>query len=247
MKKLLCLLIGISSVNWCHATDSEKSIPGYMGARNTLCLKVMPDIPLKNNILLPLTHPSFVLSLERATNMKNSLVLSAGMTNGVLEPASYNLFNNKLNNHLEGVSSMQGNLYYSNMFFSYSKSYYNSESGSIAPQGKYTRIGPTIGLVRIVKNDFTYRNNKDSLVELGPEVYKNIFVASFGIEFGSKRFIYKKLFVNKSIAFNIPFTFWRAKKNRTFTNAADYHMSNLDYYLHRVQTINVSLGIGIAF
>ena len=64
----------------------------------------------------------------------------------------------------------------------------------------------------------------------GASLYQTQYTSSLNLEFGSKRFINKNFFIQKSIAFNLPFNFWTTSNTR-FLNIEDFYDTNLFFYL----------------
>jgi hypothetical protein len=234
--------------------QAEKSIPGFLGSRNAVCIKVMPNIAFDHMFESQLLSPSINLNIERAISRRGSLTFSIGKANNIITAGSYDRFTNVKNrlvvsskNASVKVDRLDGEVQYSNTYFSIAKSYYNLQSGSIAPQGKYFKVGYTLNLLKIKKDNLTYILEYGGSLTHTDGKYKTRSLGSLNMETGSKRFISRHLFFQKAFAINIPFQFWGISRNNTFFNVEDYNESNLIAVVSVVQTLNVSLAFGYAF
>lgn len=255
MRKLFISVIAFSAIGAC--AQSGKSIPGYMGLRNTLSFNITPNIaPREFYFLQQLTHPAMSISYERATNRRNSFYCSfSTMTNAMDAEIVDNYQDNqndqlyvKVNGSSSRIGGFDGTLTYNVKTITIGRGYYHLKSGSIAPQGKSFRIGLTYNIFKVVSDDLQYHVEYGSMSFKNPDNdYKSHGTFSVNMEFGSRRFITKHLFFRKSIAFNIPGNLWVAVRNKVFNNIEDYDETHLAFFVSKIQTLNVSVGIGAAF
>jgi hypothetical protein len=242
----------------CFYAKAQKSIPGYLGSRNLLSVKYMPDLYIGNDgpaTILRIFNPTIGVTYERAMSRKTSLSFSAGRMNSMVYAGEYDNFRESRRNDLfvtidkqpVKVDKLKGFVRYRNNYFSVSKSYYRLRSGSIAPQGKFLKIGFTLNNSKIRTDSLTYTLSNKNTINNNGKSYQGLTLTSFHIEFGAKRFIGKHLFIQKSVAFNIPFNFWDTTRSKYYYNIEDYNETHLAYYLSRKQTLNFSLAIGAAF
>ena len=239
----ICLLLGINT----HAFGG-KSIPGYLGAKNAVALKIQSNLATSEDFLLQLLRPSIGISYERVLSRRGSITLGFGNSKNTIYSSSYYPFLENKNNRLAFTntaysSPIEGSVEYRNTYFSIAKSYYNLASGSLAPLGFYTKIGYTLNLQKIIKDKMRYEIGSNPN---GVSLYQTQYTSSLNIEFGSKRFISKNIFIQRSIAFNVPFNFWTTSNTR-FLNIEDFNETNLNFYLSKARTLNVSIGVGAAF
>jgi hypothetical protein len=231
----------------------QKSIPGYKGSVNAVSFRVMPVLFNIEQII----YPNIGFEYERAISRKTSITVSAGIAPGIMDGSQLRLFDNQrplrvsYNGVERNISTFTGSINYNNNFVSVSKAFYMLKSGSIAPQGKYLRMGLTLNQLKIKKENNTYGfiDNKSytTFKNNTGVTYKSMNLTSFNLEFGSKRFISKSIFYQKSLAFNVPFNFWSASRNKTYYNIEDYNENALVMYISKIQTLNCSLSIGMAF
>ena len=229
--------------------ENGKSIPGYLGSLNAASLKIQSNIAISNDVINQLLRPSIGMSYERVLSRRGSITLGIGNSKNSFNQESYNSFTERANRLILDNSAwynarIQGNIKYSNSYFSIAKSYYNLASGSMAPMGFYTKIGYTLNLQKIIQDNMTYIIGANPN---GNSSYKTQHTSSINLEFGSKRFISKNIFIQKSLAFNWPFNFWSTSKNLYFYNIEDFNETHLNFYLSKARTINASIGIGAAF
>jgi hypothetical protein len=247
MTKKFILLICFSSSLFSFANNG-KSIPGYLGSKNAASIKIQPNFATSEDILRQLLRPSLGVTFERVVNRRSSFTIAFGNSKNTISSSSYYPFIENKNNRLAFSntaysSPIEGSVDYRNTYFSIAKSYYNLASGSLAPLGFYTKIGYTLNLQKIIKDNMRYEigNNPN-----GASLYQTQYTSSLNLEFGSKRFISKNIFIQKSVAFNLPFNFWTTSNTR-FLNIEDFNETNLNFYLSKARTLNISIGIGAAF
>ncbi len=255
MKKPLVLTC-IFCILTFHDMRAQKSVPGYLGSRNLVGIKVMPNISFDEMFVNQLLLPSINLNYEWVQSRRGSVSFSAGQANNILYEEHYARFRGNentlfvtVNNKLVKVKEYHGQLNYNNTYFSVSKSFYNLRSGSIAPQGKYFKMGLTINLMRIKKDQFEYtvEDNKSTKFTNPNETFKTLKLGSFNMEFGAKRFMGKHIFIQKALAVNMPFNFWTSSTSHAYYNLEDYNETNLIYAVSVAQTLNLSLALGYAF
>jgi len=237
----------------------QKSIPGFLGSRNAVSVEVMPNFALSEQMLQQFLSPAIGLTFERAMSRRGSLSISIGHSSGVLNEYAYMGFresqyrNNSLYVYIadepKKVFSLDGWMHYRNNYVTVAKSYYRLKSGSIAPQGKFLKLGLTYQIFKITKEDFDYTIDDGSYSKRkNPgKQYKSLNMASFMIEFGSKRFISKHLFFQKAFSLNIPGNLWTTSRGKTYYNIDDYNETNLAFFLSKSQIFNFSLAFGAAF
>ncbi len=240
---LICFLINLYSF-----ASNGKSIPGYLGSKNAVAIKIQSNFAISEDLLRQLIRPSLGLTYERVINRRSSFTIGFGSSKNSIGVPTYYSFEERGNYLIldnSGYKSYyEGYLNYNNKYLTISKSYYNLASGSIAPMGFYTKFGYTLNLQKITEDKFTY------LIGTNPNgntQYKTQFTSSINFEFGSKRFINKNIFIQKSIAFNLPFNFWSTSNYHNYTNIEDYNETNLNFYLSKTRTLNFSIGVGAAF
>ncbi len=236
------------SINFYSFASNGKSIPGYLGSKNAAAIKIQSNLATSEDFLLQLLRPSIGISYERVLSRRGSITLGFGNSKNTIYSSSYYPFVENKNNRLAFSntaysSPIEGSVEYRNTYFSIAKSYYNLASGSLAPLGFYTKIGYTLNLQKIIKDNMLYLIGSNPN---GTSLYQTQYTSSLNLEFGSKRFINKNIFIQKSIAFNIPFNFWTTSNTR-FVNIEDFNETNLNFYLSKARTLNLSIGIGAAF
>ncbi len=235
----------------------EKSVPGFLGSRNAVSIKVMPNLTFDSEFFTQLVNPNILVSYERAVSRRSSFTICAGRTRSLYSDDAVLRFKNSRKNELYITKSgkpvqvigREGYLRYKNTTFSIAKSYYSLKKGSIAPQGKFFKLGLTFNLMKVEEDSFLYqlRNETAKISNPGGNTYKTLGMGSANFEFGSKRFISTHLFFQKAFAFNVPFNLWMTSKYHTYYNVEDYNETNLYFLTSIVQTLNVSLAFGYAF
>lgn len=256
MRKLLLISL-ISSLYPTVWAQSGKSIPGYLGSRNALSLNLAPNVVLPfDQFLNNFITPALSISYERATSRRNSFYLSASTQLNIIDS---DLMDNYLGNQRDKlfvkvngsqtqIGGFGGYLLYNVKTLSIGRGYYHLKSGSLAPQGKSFRIGLTYNIFKVISDSLQYHGEIGGLSFNNPNNdYKSHGMLSLNMEFGSRRFIGKHLFFRKSFSFNIPFNLWTAVRNKTFNNIEDFNETYVAFYNSKVQTVNVSIGIGVAF
>ena len=229
--------------------NNGKSVPGYLGSKNAVSLKFQSNVAVSDDFLSQLLRPSVGATYERVINRRSSLSLGFGNSkNRIYDYAYYPFLDNRYNDlildNTNSYTSLDGYVSYNNTYFNVSKSYYNLASGSIAPMGFYTKIGYTLNFQKITKDAMTYYIGANPN---GNSLYKTQRTSSLNLEFGSNRFINKNIFIQKSIAFNLPFNFWSTSRDNVFNNIEDFNETYLNFYLSKARTFNISIGIGAAF
>jgi len=247
MTKKFILLICFSSGLFSFANNG-KSVPGYLGSKNAASIKIQPNFATSEDILRQLLRPSLGVTFERVINRRSSFTIAFGNSKNSISANAYYPFEDRGNylilDNSVYKSYYEGYLNYNNTYLSISKSYYNLLSGSIAPMGFYTKIGYTLNLQKITKDNLTYKIGPNPN---GNSQYKTQYTSSINLEFGSKRFINKNIFIQKSVAFNLPFNFWTTSNYENYNNIEDYNETNLNFYLSKARTLNISIGVGAAF
>jgi hypothetical protein len=253
MKKVFNLLtltfICISSA----LAESGKSVPGYFGARNAASLFVNPNISVGEKLVERLFKPDIGLSFERAVNRRASYTIAVGTNSGYFDENDYFRFFELLNNRIvidnKELYEIQGKIHYSNKFVSISKSFYSLRSGSIAPQGKYFKLGLKWNFFKITKDDLNYQmyDNVTSWYRNPETDFKTRILGTITSEFGAKRFLTKNIYVQRSIAFNLPLNFWLTGNYSSYENMNDYNESFLGYRLSYMQTFSFNISLGYAF
>jgi hypothetical protein len=242
------ILLICFSLNLLSFANNGKSIPGYLGSKNAAAIKIQPNFALSENLLRQLIRPSIGLTYERVINRRSSFTIGFGSSKNSIGDSAYYPFEDRGNylilDNSVYPSSYYGYINYNNTYLSISKSYYNLLSGSIAPMGFYTKIGYTLNLQKITEDNLSYKIGPNPN---GNSQYKTQYTSSFNLEFGSKRFINKNIFIQKSIAFNLPFNFWSTSNYHNYNNIEDYNETNLNFYLSKARTLNLSIGVGAAF
>lgn len=243
---LSCFAFGIKAQN-------GKSIPGYLGARNAISFNVTPHVSINERLVDRLIKPYLGISLERAINRRSSVTVAIGQGDSYFEESDYYRFMEITSNELilsnnEEIYGFNGRLTYSNQYLSISKSYYFLGAGSIAPQGKYFKMGLNWNFYKIKKDNFEYLSYSSGKTYTNPETdFVRRTLGSFNMEFGSKRFIGKNLFIQKSIAFNTPLNFWSTDNGFEYRSINDFNETFIGYKLGYVQTLNFTLSLGYAF
>jgi hypothetical protein len=255
MKQLLLITI-IAVWNPC-AAQNNKSIPGFLGSRNAVSIKLQPNFA-PGALIQQLLSPTIGVTYERALSRRGSISVSAGMGAGTYNEEAFFGFDDRGNEiymldqaaqEEHRVLGYTGWITYKNSYISLSKSYYMLQTGSIAPQGKSFKFGLTYNFFRITDEDMEYLVEDDNLSRIkNPDKdYKTLRLLSFNVEFGSKRFFSKHLFFSKSFALNIPGNFWSTSSGKTFNNIDDFQETHLAFFFSKVQTFNFSFGLGAAF
>ena len=235
----------------------EKSVPGFLGSRNAVSIKVMPNLTFDSEFFTQLVTPNILISYERAISRRSSFTICAGQTRSLFGDDAVLRFRNSRRNKLyitkAGkpvlVSDHEGYMRYRNTTLSIAKSYYSLKKGSIAPQGKFFKLGLTLNLIKLERDSFSYQlqGETDRVYNPGNTTYNTMSMGSANFEFGSKRFISNHLFFQKGFAINIPFNVWMTSRNHSYYNIDDYNETNLYFLTSVVQTLNVSLAFGYAF
>jgi hypothetical protein len=242
------ILLICFSLNLLSFANNGKSNPGYLGSKNAVSFKIQPNFATSEDVIRQLIRPSLGLTYERVINRRSSFTIGFGNSKNSISAYAYYPFEDKGNylilDNSVYPSSYYGYINYNNTYLSISKSYYNLLSGSIAPMGFYTKIGYTLNLQKITEDNLSYKIGPNPN---GNSQYKTQYTSSFNLEFGSKRFINKNIFIQKSIAFNLPFNFWSTSNYHNYNNIEDYNETNLNFYLSKARTLNLSIGIGAAF
>lgn len=251
MKKVIITFIWvIFNCIQLHA-DSGKSIPGYLGSKNTLCFSIMPNIyPTFNNL------PMMSITYERVLTRKSCISIAYGYKSGKINETDYSKFESHKNDLMviydgsEALTFYKGYITYSQKQYSISKTNYILRLGSIAPQGKFIRYGFTLNEYRIQSDSMTYSmygNNKTLYFKAPSSDYKTKRLGFINFEYGSTRFVSKNIFIRKAIAFNLPLNFWETTSFKVYNNIEDFNESNLGSFISQTQKLNLTLGIGIAF
>jgi 3-methyladenine DNA glycosylase AlkC len=81
----------------------------------------------------------------------------------------------------------------------------------------------------------------------GNSLYKTQNTSSFGLEFGRKRFFNKNLFIEKSVAFNLPNNFWHTSSDTKYSSIEDFNETHMNYYMSKNRTVQFHLSVGLAF
>lgn len=248
----LILLIALPFSAW---SQKGKSIPGYLGQRNTISLSLVPNIA-PGQFIQQLINPALSISYERATSRRNSFYCSISSMTGYFDADVLDNYMDqqhdrlyvKVNGSSALIGGSDGTLTYNVKTISIDRGYYHSKSGSIAPQGKSFRLGLTYNMFKVTSDDLEYHTEHGAISFKNPNNdYKRHGMFSFNMEFGSRRFLTKHLFFRKSVSFNIPFNLWTAVRNTTFNNIEDFNETHLAFFVSKTQTLNVSIGIGAAF
>lgn len=254
-KSLSIMLISLlPAIAW---GQSGKSIPGYLGSRNTISLSITPNIvPGDLYFFQQLINPALSISYERATNRRNSFYCSVSTMTGYFDAEVLdNYLSNqhdklyvKVNGTPTQIGGFDGSLVYNVKTITIGRGYYHLKSGSIAPQGKSFRMGLNYNIFKVVSDELEYHAEYGAISFKNPNNdYKARGIFSFNMEFGSRRFITRHLFFRKSFSLNIPSSLWVAVRNKTFNNIEDFNETHLAFFISKVQTLNVSIGIGAAF
>lgn len=249
---LLSLMLLVLPVYSGLQAQNGKSIPGYFGARNAVSFVVSPNVSLSERLFDRLLNPYLGVNLERAINRRSSINIGFGTNSSWFNGYDYYRFTDyaEADLYLEGnsVGEFSGKLFYSNHYFSVSKSFYFLGAGSIAPQGKYFKMGLNWNFYKITKDQMGYYVYSKSKTYSNPDSdFKTRTLGSFNMELGSKRFIGKNLFLQTAIAFNTPLNFWSTESGYDYRNINDFNESFIGYKLGYIQTCNISVSLGYAF
>lgn len=240
----ICLFFTIGvKANW------GKSIPGYLGNRNVISLNILPNISSEAHNL-----PMMNLLIERATSRNTSYSFSFGHKIAIAKDYAINQFNRDLEVYYDGKpidTYFYGELKYRQNQLTISRTSYLSKYGSIAPLGKFIRLGYTLNIYKIIEDNMDYSLYSTTYQTVKFKNTENDFKArSFGVvnlEFGSMRFLSKQLFLRKAIAFNFPLNYLAKSTGAAFNNINDHNESKLALYIAKTQMFNFSFGIGYAF
>ena len=245
---LLCLLPYFANAQY------GKSVPGFLGAKNCISISLQPNINPSVDLLNQLVHPGKGLQYEIVTSRRGSVSVGYTVQNIKIDEYSYEAFDYKDNDlsipnfNIYDRTRYEGTIDINEKHFFIAKTYYHLSMGSIAPQGGYIRFKYNMYSQKITDDQMEYSNGTvHKKNPNGAALYKTQNMSSVGIELGRKRFINKNIFIEKSVAFNLPNNFWSTSSDQIYRNIEDFNETHMNYYMSKNRTLQFHISLGFAF
>jgi hypothetical protein len=253
MNKFIALLLIVIAPNAIIAQNG-KSIPGFLGSKNCISLTAQANVNPNMDFFLQLFSPSKGIQFERVTSRRGSVSFGYTNQNITIDEYSFDAFHYKDNDlfvpawNSYGYTSYKGRISFAENHFFIAKTYYHLALGSIAPQGAYMRFKYNLHWQKVTNDEMEYGNGVTTKKNPnGNSLYKTQNTSSFGLEFGRKRFFNKNLFIEKSVAFNLPNNFWHTSSDTKYSSIEDFNETHMNYYMSKNRTVQFHLSVGLAF
>lgn len=255
-KNTLTILFPLFFIN---IITAQRSNPGYLGKKNCLSYGTRQYISFFREFNNYIVDFNGELNYEIVTNRKASWQFAFGFNKSTIKDAySYDFFGSII------LKSPLDNKYYHSYIstadldfrvthFNVSRVFYLNRKGAIAPLGMSFKLGLNYDLINVIRDNNTYNySNYNSGIytnysyKNNQKAKNNKRLTSLNMEFGSKRFFNDKIFYRKSIAYNLPLDFYINNKI-DLMDANDFNVYSTHIQYRSVQSLTISLGIGVAF
>lgn len=237
------LFMGVSSL--LGLENRQKIVPGFLGSRHSIRAGIAPSF---GEFIRPFAEYEYVTSRRNSWTFQvvsSTFELNPDQIESAYTTSGTGVYLDPMDRGSR-IYLREGGIQARYKTFLLARNRYYLNKGSIAPQGKYFRYGLLFSVINF-ENDMIFEDLK-----LNPNRYSHRSSGKretlfFQFELGVKRFISKNLFINQSITFNVPYSFWSGYETVSYEDIKLYGGNALEMIHHSRNTFNLSLSLGFAF